>query len=235
MACRRFFCVASVQTSVGGNLTVTLLESGGLTSLDGSSAPANDTAALSAGSWGDIVCDLSIDVFSASALQVSVDEWYPVTWPLTPCVVVLSVLGARCAGVLSHRPVHPAHDERRGVHRAARHHTDVCVPADVVHTQHDASAAIVGDRRRLLRAYCVAVVAADIVWHRCLPRACAAVRRRARMLVCRRRRVAAVRARTAARSGAIRACRRYVDCADLLAVCVCELSACVCPRLCACM
>jgi hypothetical protein len=57
-------------TSVGA-LTVTVLPTGGLTSFDGTSSACNDTSRLSAGSWGDVVCESAVMVYSHTALAVT--------------------------------------------------------------------------------------------------------------------------------------------------------------------
>jgi hypothetical protein len=54
-----------------GALQVTVKLSGELTSLDGTSAASNASTIVSAGSWGDIVCDGGVVVYSHTALVVA--------------------------------------------------------------------------------------------------------------------------------------------------------------------
>jgi hypothetical protein len=64
----------SVRSAVAvGALRVTVLPSGSLTSLDGTSAASNatGTALVTAGSWGDVVCDGGMLVYSHTALAVA--------------------------------------------------------------------------------------------------------------------------------------------------------------------
>jgi hypothetical protein len=62
----------SVRSAVAvGALRVTVLPSGNLTSLDGTSAASNATALVTAGSWGDVVCDGGVLVYSHTALVVA--------------------------------------------------------------------------------------------------------------------------------------------------------------------
>jgi hypothetical protein len=57
-------------TAVGA-LTVHVLASGNLTSLDGTSATSNATGVVSGGSWGDVVCDGGVAVRSHTSLVVA--------------------------------------------------------------------------------------------------------------------------------------------------------------------
>ena len=57
------------STAVGA-LGVTILPSGSLTSLDGTSVVANASTLVSHGSWGDVVCDSEVLVYSYTALMV---------------------------------------------------------------------------------------------------------------------------------------------------------------------
>ncbi len=57
-------------TAVGA-LRVSVRESGGLTSLDATSVPSNDSAVVGAGSWGDVACDGGLAVYSSSAVVVA--------------------------------------------------------------------------------------------------------------------------------------------------------------------
>ncbi len=61
---------ASAPSAVG-NLSVAVLPSGLLTSLDGTSAPSNSSTVVTAGSWGDAVCDSGVVVYSHTALVVA--------------------------------------------------------------------------------------------------------------------------------------------------------------------
>jgi hypothetical protein len=62
----------SVRNAVAvGALQVTVLPTGDLTSLDGTSAPSNASATVSAGSWGDVVCDGGVLVYSHTTLVVA--------------------------------------------------------------------------------------------------------------------------------------------------------------------
>ena len=54
-----------------GALNISVLASGGLTSFDGTSPASNDSVTVSSGSWGDVVCDASVMVYSYRGLQVS--------------------------------------------------------------------------------------------------------------------------------------------------------------------
>jgi hypothetical protein len=58
-------------TRVGGPLSVAILASAGLKALDQSGDPSNDTTTLTAGSWGDAVCGLSVTSRSWKQLRVS--------------------------------------------------------------------------------------------------------------------------------------------------------------------
>lgn len=51
-----------------GSLAVTVLPTGNLTSLDGTSAPSGASTVVSHGSWGDVVCDGGLYVYSHTAL-----------------------------------------------------------------------------------------------------------------------------------------------------------------------
>jgi hypothetical protein len=57
--------------SAVGSLSVSVLPSGMLTSLDGTSAASNGSTVVAAGSWGDVVCDSGAVVFSHTALAVA--------------------------------------------------------------------------------------------------------------------------------------------------------------------
>ncbi len=57
-------------TAVGA-LRVTVRPSGELTSEDGSSAPSSASTLVTSGSWGDVVCDGSLHVYSQSAVVVA--------------------------------------------------------------------------------------------------------------------------------------------------------------------
>jgi hypothetical protein len=54
-----------------GNLSVAVLPTGLLTSLDGTSAPSNSSTVVAAGSWGHVVCDAGAVVYSHTALAVA--------------------------------------------------------------------------------------------------------------------------------------------------------------------
>ena len=58
-------------TRVGGPLSVIVLASAGLKALDQSGDFCNDTTTLTAGSWGDVVCDLGVSSRSWRSLRVS--------------------------------------------------------------------------------------------------------------------------------------------------------------------
>lgn len=60
-----------VRGSAVGALRVRVVPGGNLTSLDGTSAPCNDSVIVGAGSWGDPVCDAGLFVFSHTALVVA--------------------------------------------------------------------------------------------------------------------------------------------------------------------
>jgi hypothetical protein len=51
-----------------GTLRVSIKPGGGLTSFDGTSAACNETATVTAGSWGDVVCDGGLNVHSHTAV-----------------------------------------------------------------------------------------------------------------------------------------------------------------------
>ncbi len=73
-----------------GSLRVSILPSGNLTSLDGTSAPSNASAVVAQGSWGDVVCDGGLFVYSSEAL---VAAWAPpptATSPVAGYTVTLS-------------------------------------------------------------------------------------------------------------------------------------------------
>jgi hypothetical protein len=55
------------STAVGA-LSITVLAGGNLTSLDGTSTPCNSSTLLTSGSWGDVVCDGGLYVYSLTAL-----------------------------------------------------------------------------------------------------------------------------------------------------------------------
>jgi hypothetical protein len=60
---------ASVRSGTAvGTLRVSIKPWGGLTSFDGTSTACNDTATVTAGSWGDVVCDGSLHVYSHTAV-----------------------------------------------------------------------------------------------------------------------------------------------------------------------
>lgn len=54
-----------------GALGVSVLPSGNLTSLDGTSAASNASAMVTAGSWGEVVCNGGVVVYSHTALAVA--------------------------------------------------------------------------------------------------------------------------------------------------------------------
>ena len=54
-----------------GNLTISVNQSGGLQSYDGTSAPSNATVVVDVGSWGDVVCDVELEVYSYRAVEVT--------------------------------------------------------------------------------------------------------------------------------------------------------------------
>jgi hypothetical protein len=54
-----------------GNLSVAVLPTGLLTSLDGTSVPSNSSTIVAAGSWGHVVCDAGAVVYSHTALAVA--------------------------------------------------------------------------------------------------------------------------------------------------------------------
>jgi hypothetical protein len=51
-----------------GTMSITVLPSGGLTSLDGSSPPCDASTLVASGSFGDVVCDAGVHVFSGTTL-----------------------------------------------------------------------------------------------------------------------------------------------------------------------
>ncbi len=57
--------------SAVGSLAVRVLPSGQLTSLDGTSTASNSSVVVTAGSWGDVVCDAGATVYSHTALAVA--------------------------------------------------------------------------------------------------------------------------------------------------------------------
>jgi hypothetical protein len=64
--------IASHRADTGvGALRVTVRPGGNLTSFDGTSLPSNASSLVTAGSWGDPVCDGGLHVYSWSALVVS--------------------------------------------------------------------------------------------------------------------------------------------------------------------
>jgi hypothetical protein len=54
-----------------GHLAVTVLPTGQLTSLDGTSSPSNSNTVVAAGSWGHVVCDAGAVGYSHTALAVA--------------------------------------------------------------------------------------------------------------------------------------------------------------------
>jgi hypothetical protein len=63
---------ASLRAEAGvGSLRVTVLSSGGLTPFDGTAAASNASAVVGYGSWGDVVCDGALLVFSGASLTVA--------------------------------------------------------------------------------------------------------------------------------------------------------------------
>ena len=54
-----------------GNLSVSVLESGDLRSYDGTSEASNATVVVGAGSWGDSVCDVRLEVYSHRAISMN--------------------------------------------------------------------------------------------------------------------------------------------------------------------
>jgi hypothetical protein len=61
---------ARAQVAVGA-LVVQVRPEGNLTSLDGTSAPSSASTVVGAGSWGDVVCDAALSLYSRNALVVS--------------------------------------------------------------------------------------------------------------------------------------------------------------------
>ncbi len=83
----------SVRSAVAvGALRVTVLPSGNLTSLDGTSAASNATALVTAGSWGDVVCDGGVLVYSHTALAVAFEP--PANAPYVPASYTIQVATA---------------------------------------------------------------------------------------------------------------------------------------------
>jgi hypothetical protein len=72
-----------------GQLRVDVLPEGNLTSLDGTSAPSNASAVVTSGSWGDVVCDGGVVVFSHTALVVAFQP--PPNASYTPSTYTLQV------------------------------------------------------------------------------------------------------------------------------------------------
>jgi hypothetical protein len=62
---------SALVSSAVGSLSVSVLPSGMLTSLDGTSDASNSSVVVAAGSWGDAVCDGGVVVFSHTALAVA--------------------------------------------------------------------------------------------------------------------------------------------------------------------
>ncbi len=72
-----------------GSLRVSVRPSGGLTSEDGSSPPSNASTVVTSGSWGDVVCDGGLHVYSHNAVVVAFLP--PAGAPYTPINYTLTV------------------------------------------------------------------------------------------------------------------------------------------------
>jgi hypothetical protein len=79
---------ARASTAVGA-LSITVLAGGNLTSLDGTSTPCNSSALLTSGSWGDVVCDGGLYVYSHTALVAAFSP--PVNATYVPATYMLYV------------------------------------------------------------------------------------------------------------------------------------------------
>ena len=75
-----------------GVLRVTVLPSGNLTSLDGTSTASNASAVVTAGSWGDVVCDGGVLVYSHTALAVAFEP--PASASYVPASYTIQVASA---------------------------------------------------------------------------------------------------------------------------------------------
>ncbi len=78
-------------TAVGA-LRVVVLPSGGLTSLDGTGSASNTSGVVTAGSWGDAVCDGGVFVYSHTSLAVGFMP--PVNASVTPLAYSVQVSGS---------------------------------------------------------------------------------------------------------------------------------------------
>jgi hypothetical protein len=76
-----------------GSLSVSVLPSGALTSLDGTSTPSNSSTVVTAGSWGDVVCDGGVVVYSHSSLAVAFEP--PPTAAYAPSAYTIHVSTSR--------------------------------------------------------------------------------------------------------------------------------------------
>lgn len=82
------------RATVGvGALGVSLVPSGNLTSLDGTSAPSNASALVAAGSWGEAVCDGGVVVYSHTALVVAFEP--PANASYVPATYTIQVASDR--------------------------------------------------------------------------------------------------------------------------------------------
>jgi hypothetical protein len=72
-----------------GRLRLMVRAAGGLTSLDGTSAPSTASTVLADGSWGGVVCDGALFVYSATAVVATFTP--PVTAGYTPATYTISV------------------------------------------------------------------------------------------------------------------------------------------------
>jgi hypothetical protein len=70
-----------------------VLAGGNLTSLDGTSTPCNSSALLTSGSWGDVVCDGGLYVYSQTALVAAFSPPVNATYVPTAYTLYASPLG----------------------------------------------------------------------------------------------------------------------------------------------
>ncbi len=83
----------AASTSAVGSLSVSVLSSGRLTSLDGTSPASNSSTVVAAGSWGDVVCDSGGLVYSHTALAVAFEP--PVNASYVPLGYTIQVSTSR--------------------------------------------------------------------------------------------------------------------------------------------
>ena len=82
--------VGALADTAVGTLRVSVQPSGGLTSFDGTALPSNATSVVTSGSWGELVCDARLVVYSRTTLVVAF--YPPPNASYVPSTYLLSVV-----------------------------------------------------------------------------------------------------------------------------------------------